>query len=121
MPPNAAMYRSDQPPQWPPVEDLNSVALLLDVDGTLLEIATTPAGVVVPASLRTCLRELHGKTGGAVALVSGRRLANLDLLFAPLRLPAIGGHGAEMRITGDGEAQPQFLEKSGRRYGGRSQ
>jgi trehalose 6-phosphate phosphatase len=40
-------------------------------------------------------------SGGAVALVSGRLIRNLDALFAPLRLPAIGGHGAEMRLSSD--------------------
>jgi trehalose 6-phosphate phosphatase len=42
---------------------------------------------------------LHAKSAGAVALVSGRMIRNLDALFAPLRLPAIGGHGAEMRLS----------------------
>jgi len=101
----ASACRTDPSPQWPRADDLDSVALLLDVDGTILDIATTPSGVVVPATLRRSLRQLHRKTGGALALVSGRRIGNLDLLFAPLRLPAIGGHGAEMRISGDCSAQ----------------
>jgi trehalose 6-phosphate phosphatase len=105
MPDIAAACRTAPSPQWPRADDLDSVALLLDVDGTILDIATTPSGVVVPAPLRRSLEQLHRKTGGAVALVSGRRIGRLDLLFAPLRLPAIGGHGAEMRISGDRPAQ----------------
>jgi trehalose 6-phosphate phosphatase len=78
--------------------------MLLDVDGTLLDIAPTPQEVKVPASLRETLFRMRRQLGGALALVSGRPLADLDHLFAPLRLPAIGGHGAEMRLAGDGEA-----------------
>jgi trehalose 6-phosphate phosphatase len=105
MPTYAVNRRTDPLPQWPRADDLDSVALLLDVDGTILDIATTPSGVVVPVPLRESLRELHRKTGGAVALVSGRRIGNLDQLFAPLRLPAIGGHGAEMRVSCNRQAQ----------------
>src|SRR6202021_1423503 len=43
-------------------------------------------------------------TGGALALVSGRSLNDIDLIFAPERFPAIGGHGAEMRLSTDSEA-----------------
>lgn len=88
-----------------PVPDslrLSRTALLLDVDGTLLDIATTPEGVVIPETLRASLRSLLAATGGAVALVSGRTIAMLDELFAPVKTPAIGGHGAEMRLTADG-------------------
>jgi trehalose 6-phosphate phosphatase len=82
--------------------DVARTALLLDVDGTLLDIAVTPDGVVVPPALASTLRDLLAQFGGAVALVSGRTFATLDRLFAPLKLPAIGGHGAEMRLSGDG-------------------
>jgi trehalose 6-phosphate phosphatase len=80
--------------------DVTPSALLVDVDGTLLDIASTPVGVVVPAALASTLRDLLSRTGVAVALVSGRTIATLDRLFAPLTLPAIGGHGAEMRLSG---------------------
>jgi trehalose 6-phosphate phosphatase len=86
----------------PDTVDVGRTALLLDVDGTLLDIATTPTGVVVPEALRPSLRNLFALTGGAVALVSGRPIDMLDRLFAPLKLPAIGGHGAEMRLSADG-------------------
>jgi trehalose 6-phosphate phosphatase len=49
--------------------------------------------------LRQTLTQLSRETGGALALVSGRPLHDIDLLFAPLLLPAIGGHGAEIRLS----------------------
>ena len=97
---NLAARPSFQPPV-PKPSDLSSIAFLLDVDGTLLDMAITPGSVVVPRSLRATLENLHDLSGGAVALVSGRLIRNLDVLFAPLRLPAIGGHGAEIRLSGD--------------------
>jgi trehalose 6-phosphate phosphatase len=87
----------------PPAVNLRETAVLLDIDGTILDIAPTPDAVNVPDSLRRILARLSRETGGALALVSGRSLGNIDLLFAPLRLPAIGGHGAELRPSADGE------------------
>jgi len=81
--------------------DLREVAILLDVDGTLLDIAPTPESVHASASLRDTLARLHVQSSGALALISGRPIAELDRIFCPLRLPAIGGHGAELRPTGD--------------------
>jgi trehalose 6-phosphate phosphatase len=79
--------------------DIARIAILLDVDGTLLDVAATPQGVVVPASLLQTLATLYERTEGAVALVSGRLVENLDHLFMPLALPCIGGHGVEMRAS----------------------
>jgi trehalose 6-phosphate phosphatase len=89
---------------------MTRTALLLDVDGTLVDIAPTPADVVVPPALLRVLGELTARADGAVALVSGRTVETIDRLFAPLVTPAIGGHGAEMRIA-DGAAilQRPFL------------
>lgn len=81
--------------------DLGSTAFLLDVDGTLLDIAPTPAEVVVPEPLRQTLSSLWRLSGGAVALISGRTIEEVDRTFAPLRLPAAGAHGAEVRIAPD--------------------
>jgi trehalose 6-phosphate phosphatase len=85
--------------------DIRTSAVLLDVDGTLLDIAKTPPEVEVPARLKQALRAVRAQTDGAVAFVSGRPLADLDRLFAPLKLAAVGGHGAEMRVTGKDEPQ----------------
>jgi trehalose 6-phosphate phosphatase len=84
-----------------PSPNLRDIAVLLDIDGTILDIAPTPGAVIVSASLRRSLSRLSRETGGALALVSGRSLGDIDFLFAPLRLPAIGGHGAEMRLSAD--------------------
>jgi trehalose 6-phosphate phosphatase len=78
---------------------LDRYAILLDIDGTLLDLAPTPAGVLVPSSLQSTLTTLWKWSGGALALVSGRSLDDIDRIFAPLELPAIGGHGAEIRPT----------------------
>lgn len=80
--------------------DLSSVALLLDVDGTLIDIGPTPQQVHVPDDLNASLARLDQLTGGATALVSGRLISDLDRLFSPLALSAIGAHGAEMRVRG---------------------
>lgn len=82
--------------------DLDECAILLDVDGTILDIAPTPPEVWVPPSLRHAISRLAKRTGGALALVSGRSLDELDLLFSPLQLPAVGGHGAEFRPQAGG-------------------
>ena len=74
--------------------DLGQLAILLDVDGTLLDFAPTPREVFVSHALRETLGRLWERTGGAVAFVSGRPVNELDLIFSPLQLPAIGGHGA---------------------------
>jgi trehalose 6-phosphate phosphatase len=80
--------------------DPKSLALLLDLDGTLIDIGPSPFEVNVSDDLRSSLTRLFELTGGALALVSGRPISDLDRLFAPLKLPAIGGHGAEMRMQG---------------------
>jgi trehalose 6-phosphate phosphatase len=85
------------------VPDLRKCAILLDIDGTILDFAPSPRQVQVPAELRRTLTRLKQLTGGALALVSGRPLADIDLTFAPLELAAIGGHGAELRATPGGK------------------
>jgi trehalose 6-phosphate phosphatase len=86
------------------VPHLNECAILLDIDGTLLDFAPTPREVWVPPGLAKTLDRLLERTSGALALVSGRSLNDIDLIFAPKQFPAIGGHGAEMRISRDSEA-----------------
>jgi trehalose 6-phosphate phosphatase len=83
---------------------LSECAVLLDIDGTLLDLAPTPREVWVPPGLAKTLSQLHEMTSGALALVSGRSLNDIDLIFAPEQFPAVGGHGAEMRISADSEA-----------------
>jgi len=84
------------------VPDLRETAILLDVDGTIVDLAPTPREIWIPSSLRELLAGLLEKTRGAVALVSGRSVSDLDLLFAPLLLTIVGGHGAEYRPIDNG-------------------
>ncbi len=86
------------------VPHLGELAILLDVDGTLIDLAPTPREVWVPPGLCETLNRLLEKTSGALALVSGRSLNDIDLIFAPAQFPAVGGHGAEMRFAVGSEA-----------------
>lgn len=90
----------DAPNDTPTALDPRRCAFFLDVDGTLAEIRSRPELVsIAPAILATLGRLQAG--GVPLALISGRRLSDLDRLFAPLRFPAAGVHGAEQR-TADG-------------------
>ena len=79
----------------------DDACLFLDVDGTLIDIAPTPDSVVVPAGLIHDLRRAEQTLGGALALISGRTIAELDRLFTPLALKASGVHGSEFRFGDD--------------------
>ncbi len=96
--------RTAGPAAREPALRLDQSAILLDIDGTLLDLAPTPREVWVPPNLSTTLNRLLARTSGALALVSGRSLNDIDLIFAPEQFPAVGGHGAEMRISADSEA-----------------
>jgi len=76
-------------------------AMFLDVDGTLVDYAPHPDAVHLPPSLLRTLRTLTEALDGAVALVSGRAIVDLDRLFAPERFSAAGQHGAEARRDED--------------------
>jgi trehalose 6-phosphate phosphatase len=86
------------------VPHLDQTAILLDIDGTLLDLVPTPREVWVPPGLSKTLNRLLDRTSGAIALVSGRSLNDIDLIFAPEQFPAVGGHGAEIRLSQDNEA-----------------
>jgi trehalose 6-phosphate phosphatase len=87
------MYRVADPPapkaNW---------ALFLDLDGTLIDIAQTPDAVEVPDDLPDRLAAASQALGGALAIASGRLLAEIDQLLSPLKLPAAGEHGAVIRL-----------------------
>ncbi|MBC5763546.1 trehalose-phosphatase [Ramlibacter albus] len=74
-----------------------SCALFLDFDGTVVDIAPNPEAVQVPDGLIDHLRWLHTYLGGAVAVISGRPIEQIDDFLAPLKLPVAGVHGAERR------------------------
>lgn len=94
-----------QPARPAPDLDGDDWALFLDIDGTLLEYAEHPQAVVVSDDLKNLLARLEKKLGGAVAFVTGRPVAMVDRLFAPLLLPAAGVFGLEHRLTPDGPVE----------------
>ncbi|HWW47268.1 MAG TPA: trehalose-phosphatase [Xanthobacteraceae bacterium] len=79
-------------------------ALLLDIDGTLVDLAPTPREVKVAPGLVETMQALMARLSGALAVVSGRSLDDIDFIFGPARFPAVGGHGAEMRLSIDEDA-----------------
>jgi len=84
-------------------------ALLLDVDGTLIDIAPTPDSVIVPPNLITTLRGLRARLGGALALVSGRSVEVLDTLLPDTAHAMAGEHGAAIRhAPGDAIERPDL-------------
>jgi trehalose 6-phosphate phosphatase len=72
-------------------------AYFFDIDGTLVDFAVSPAGVRLDPQLRRLLGRLYRSTGGAVALISGRSIADIDRLLHGVRLPVAGQHGIERR------------------------
>ncbi len=73
------------------------VALFLDIDGTLVHHADHPGAVAIDAALHAMLARLAQATDGALALISGRAIADIDALFAPSRFAVAGQHGTERR------------------------
>lgn len=78
-------------------ENVGKHALLFDLDGTLAPIAATPQQAHVPTETLDVLARLEKLTGGAIAIVSGRPLAQIDALVRPLVLTGAGLHGAQWR------------------------
>jgi len=76
-------------------------ALYLDFDGTLAELAQSPDQVVVDESLPPLLAALATRLDGALAILTGRRLAAIDAMIAPVRVAGAGLHGAELRPEPD--------------------
>lgn len=93
----------DGPDARPPLLSATA-ALYLDFDGTLADIALHPDEVVVREPLPELLLALRERLAGAVAVVTGRRLAAVDAMIAPARLAGSGLHGAELRTDGGAEA-----------------
>lgn len=81
--------------------ETSNLALFLDVDGTLLDIEDHPAGVQADPGLVALLAQLSARLDGALSLISGRPVADIDRIFAPARFAAAGAHGAEMRLHPD--------------------
>ena len=91
----------------PTLSEPDSIAFFLDFDGTLVELAERPDAVQLTERTRDALGRLTDATGGAVAVITGREIADLDRMLAPLRLPAAGVHGLTRRtISGESHAAP---------------
>ena len=71
----------------------------LDFDGTLVDHAPTPGSIHVPPGLATLLADLQRANDGALAIVTGRALEDIDRHLAPLRLPTAAVHGAVRRTA----------------------
>lgn len=89
----------EAPPPLSEFLEQGPVALFLDFDGTLIEIADTPDAIAVPATLALRLENLGTRMAGRVALVSGRSLENLELHLGPVKLIRAGSHGIDLRAA----------------------
>lgn len=76
---------------------VTGLAYFLDIDGTLVDIADTPASVKLKPALPDLVEALFQSSGGAVALITGRSIADADRLFSRRQLPIAGQHGHERR------------------------
>ncbi|QKN81400.1 trehalose-phosphatase [Scandinavium goeteborgense] len=72
-------------------------AFFFDLDGTLADIKPHPDQVIIPGPIRMTLQQLAEQQAGALALISGRSMSELDALAAPYHFPLAGVHGAERR------------------------
>jgi trehalose 6-phosphate phosphatase len=110
--------------QAPPPHDWRfaGTALLLDVDGTLLDIAPTPDTVVVAPGLLDDLRRLRDRLGGALAVVTGRPVEQVDALLGDAPHAVAGEHGGALRLSPGGvierpplpEPEPDWLAQAER-------
>jgi len=93
-------------PQLPHITVGDSPALFLDFDGTLVDIVARPDLTQASPQLIKMLGQIYRSLDGALAIVTGRPLADLDKLLTPLILPAAGIHGIEHRDS-SGHIEPR--------------
>lgn len=93
--PTGPRHRQAAAADMPPLP--GHVAVFLDIDGTLVHLAERPDAVRIDGDLHALLEALRQSTQGALALISGRSIADVDTLFAPARFAIAGQHGAERR------------------------
>lgn len=92
----------------------SSWAYFFDIDGTLVDIAPTPAEIYLAHHLHALIRRLHEATGGALALISGRSISSVDSIFDGALLPVAGQHGLERRnARGEISRHTAIAEKLG--------
>ncbi len=85
------------PSSHPALPPPDRAAFLLDLDGTLLDIAPTPESVVVAPGLAADLAALRDRVGGALAIVTGRPIAQIDALLPGVPHAVAGEHGGATR------------------------
>lgn len=111
-----------EPPSLSDLRETGPIALFLDFDGTLVDLAETPDGIVVPGDLAGRLSALAQSLEGALAIVTGRALVDLEKHLGPLAIACAGSHGIDRRVA-DGtilgaapEVMPAAAEEALRRY-----
>lgn len=96
----------------PPLpSDIQKFAFFLDIDGTLADIAMAPQLALVPSETRQALSKIFKRTLGALAIVSGRQLSDIDRMLGMKSLPAAGSHGAQLRLA-SGDLQADDSQRS---------
>lgn len=83
----------------PTAYSYSAYSLYLDFDGTLADIAATPCAASVPLPTVDDVQRLHTLLDGALAMISGRPITEIDALMAPASLPAAGVHGVQRRTA----------------------
>jgi trehalose 6-phosphate phosphatase len=91
--------------EWLPMAHPRQWSLFLDIDGTLVGMASSPDAVFVAPGLTDLIARIADRLDGAVCLITGRRIADADRLFAPLELAGAGVHGTELRTARNGPIQ----------------
>ena len=95
-------YRTD--PEASPPEPSPDWCYFLDFDGTLVDIASRPDAVIVAPDLADLLSAVTNAAGGAVAIVSGRPIREIDELLGRMPIRVAGQHGMELRLEPGGDA-----------------
>lgn len=93
------MSTKPNPPALDALSAEGPVALFLDFDGTLIDIAPTPDGIAVPDHLAERLTALSERLDGRLALISGRAIVDLQRHLGDFRLVAAGSHGVDCRAA----------------------
>ncbi len=95
--PQAVAPNLPPPPPLPRLREAGRVAVFCDFDGTIVAIADNPDAILVPPGLAARLEALAGRLDGALAIVSGRSVEDLQRYTGPAAVHWAGSHGAEVR------------------------
>jgi trehalose 6-phosphate phosphatase len=93
-----------------PLPDCADITLLLDFDGTLVELAGAPDAVEVNRELVALVDALTVVFERRLALVSGRDIVTLETWFGATGAMLVGNHGAE--LTGEELPRPAGLDQA---------